>query len=92
MKFLGTLFVFAGYVFLYSSVAAGGKFATEPWAGLFADAYTGAQIPTGNTSGTVTNQQFAQAAGRLRGFKGVTPLSPTPPGTLSPTPPPGTIK
>lgn len=48
MKFLGTLLVFAGYVFVYASVAAGGKFATEPWAGLFADAYTGAQV-TGNT-------------------------------------------
>lgn len=41
MKFLGTLFVFFGYVFVYASTAAGGKFATEPWAGLFADAYTG---------------------------------------------------
>lgn len=83
MKFLGTLFVFAGYVFLYASVAAGGKFATEPWASLFADAYTGAQIPPGNTSGTITNQQLA-AVGRSRGFTGpFTPLSPTPPaGTI----------
>lgn len=59
MKFLGTLLVFAGYVFVYASVAAGGKFATEPWAGLFADAYTGAQV-TGNTSGAVTGPSSAQ--------------------------------
>lgn len=42
MKFLGILFVFFGYVFVYASVAAGGRFATEPWAALFADAYTDA--------------------------------------------------
>lgn len=77
MKFLGTLFVFAGYVFLYASTAAGGKFATEPWAGLFADAYTGAQI-SGNTSGTITNQQLTNAV-RPRGVTGpITPLSPLP--------------
>jgi hypothetical protein len=83
MKFLGTLFVFAGYVFLYASVASGGKFATEPWAGLFADAYTGAQIPTGNTSGTITNQQLTQVA-RSRGITGpITPLTQTPPPGLT---------
>lgn len=46
MKFLGILFVFFGYMLVYASVAAGGKFATEPWAGLFSDAYTGTQTPT----------------------------------------------
>jgi hypothetical protein len=46
VKLLGILFVFFGYMLVYASVAAGGKFATEPWAGLFADAYTGAPIPT----------------------------------------------
>lgn len=45
MKFLGILFVFFGYMLVYASAAAGGKFATEPWAGLFADAYTGAPAP-----------------------------------------------
>ena len=47
MKFLGILFVFFGYMLVYASTAAGGKFATEPWAGLFADAYTGAPITPG---------------------------------------------
>lgn len=53
MKFLGILFVFFGYVFVYASVAAGGRFATEPWAALFADAYTDAagSIPAGNAIG-----------------------------------------
>lgn len=82
MRFLGTLLVFAGYVFVYASVAAGGKFATEPWAGLFADAYTGAQI-TGSTSGTITNQTLTQVA-RSRGITG--PVTP-----LTQNPPPGTI-
>lgn len=62
---------------MYASVAAGGKFATEPWAGLFADAYTGAQV-TGNT-GPITNQQLAQAV-RSRGVRGpITPLTQNPP-------------
>lgn len=47
MKFLGILFVFFGYMLVYASTAAGGKFATEPWAGLFADAYTGAPLASG---------------------------------------------
>lgn len=65
MRFLSTLFLFVGYCFIYAAVAAGGKFATEPWAVLFADAYE-APDPT--------SQQFAQAAG-----PGYTPLSPVSP-------------
>lgn len=54
MKLLGILFVFAGYVLVYAATAAGGKFATDPWASLFADAYTdaggqGAPLPTTGT-------------------------------------------
>lgn len=41
MRFLGTLLLFSGYVLIYSAVAAGGKYATEPWLGLLVDAYTG---------------------------------------------------
>lgn len=69
MKFLGILFVFFGYVLVYAAVAAGGKFATEPWAALFADAYTGA--------GGMTNQQWAQTASSQLGGN-FSPLSPTP--------------
>ena len=36
---IGTLFV--GYVLVYAATANHGRFATEPWAGLLADAYTG---------------------------------------------------
>lgn len=39
MRLVSTLLVFAGYTLIYAAVAAGGKFATEPWAGLYADAY-----------------------------------------------------
>lgn len=40
MRFRNILMLLAGYTLIYGSVAAGGKFATEPWAALFADAYT----------------------------------------------------
>lgn len=40
MKALAILLVFGGYSLVYAAVANQGKFATEPWAGLFADAYT----------------------------------------------------
>lgn len=40
MKPLPIVLIFSGYALIYAAVAAGGKFATEPWAGLFADAYT----------------------------------------------------
>lgn len=64
MAFLGTLFVFGGYILVYASVARGGKFATDPWAGLYADAYedtgaaatTTAAAPTGLPTGTQVNQ------------------------------------
>lgn len=46
MRFLSTLLMFAGYTLVYAAVAAGGKFATEPWAGLFADAYTESLDPS----------------------------------------------
>lgn len=48
MKALATLLIFGGYLLVYAAVAKQGKFATEPWAGLFADAYTT----------TETNQQL----------------------------------
>lgn len=39
MRFLGTLLLFTGYTLVYASVAVHGKFAHDPWFGLFADAY-----------------------------------------------------
>lgn len=39
MGLLGVSLIFVGYVLCYASVANHGKFATEPWRGLTADAY-----------------------------------------------------
>lgn len=39
MKFLAIILTFGGYTLIYAAVAKQGRFATEPWAGLFADAY-----------------------------------------------------
>lgn len=62
MKSLAMLLIFGGYTLIYAAVANQGEFATEPWAGLFADAYTGAGststgsnlqvVPSDNTQGT----------------------------------------
>jgi hypothetical protein len=43
MKSLAMILTFAGYTLIYAAVANQGIFATEPWNGLFADAYTGPQ-------------------------------------------------
>lgn len=63
MQFIGILLVFGGYTLVYAATAHGGRFATEPWAGLYADAYGNpgqdAVIP-GNLSG---NPSFAPNAG-----------------------------
>lgn len=40
MRFVGILITFGGYMLLYAAIADAGKFATEPWASLYADAYT----------------------------------------------------
>ena len=39
MRFLGIGLILGGYTLVYAAVANRGKFATEPWAGLFMDAY-----------------------------------------------------
>lgn len=39
MKFLSTLLLLGGYLLVYAAVAKNGRFAAEPWAGLFQDAY-----------------------------------------------------
>lgn len=40
MKFLSTLLLLGGYLLIYAAVAKGGRFAAQPWEGLFHDAYT----------------------------------------------------
>jgi hypothetical protein len=59
VKLLGILFVFLGYVFVYASTAAGGKFATEPWAALFADAY----MDAGGAQGSIAGAQIGSQLG-----------------------------
>lgn len=41
MKYLGLLTLFLGYLLVYAATANHGRFATHPWLGLLADAYTG---------------------------------------------------
>jgi len=64
VQFIGILLVFGGYTLVYAAVASGGKFATEPWAGLYADAYG------------LDNQDWAQLAHQALGGR-FTPLTPT---------------
>lgn len=40
MKFLSVLLLLGGYILVYAAIAGGGKFAVQPWQGLFRDAYT----------------------------------------------------
>ena len=57
MRFLGTLLLFGGYVLVYASVANGGKFAAEPWAGVFTDAYPVLTTPTNTLTPTPPSSQ-----------------------------------
>lgn len=40
MQALAIILVFGGYTLVYAATAKQGRFATDPWSGLFADAYT----------------------------------------------------
>lgn len=40
MKALSAILILGGYTLIYAAIAKQGRFAPEPWAGLFADAYT----------------------------------------------------
>jgi hypothetical protein len=87
MKFVGILFVFFGYTLVYASVAAGGKYATEPWAGMFADAYTAPLYPPGTPT---ANAITASGGNPNQSQAGVTPgIFNTPTGPRPYTPPPG---
>jgi hypothetical protein len=69
VQFLGIILLFGGYMLVYSAVAHGGTFATEPWASLYSDAYIGTLTPG--------EWKLAQQVA-----PGATPLSPTPPTPL----------
>ncbi len=74
MKFLSILLFFGGYTFVYAAVANRGLLATEPWLGLFTDAYA-----------TNAIQQGEQNEGNIA--SGNTPPSKLPRNRLSPNPP-----
>lgn len=84
MKPLPIVLIFSGYALIYAAVAAGGKFATEPWAGLFADAYTetgkNTQGPNYRGTGMSKADYFASTnaperrAGLMPGPAGPTPI------------------
>lgn len=59
MKFLGIYLLLGGYILVYASVANGGKFATDPWNGVFGDAY-----PPSNV-GSAVSKAAAGASGVL---------------------------
>lgn len=72
MRFVNTLLLFGGYVLVYAATANKGRFAADPWAGIFTDAYPmtvgqaiqGAAQPQGGGGTT------GQRRGRPRGTTG----------------------
>lgn len=52
--------MFLGYMLVYAAVADGGKFATDPWSSLWADAYTTPLVAADQS--VVTAAQAAGAA------------------------------
>lgn len=63
MGFLGQLFLFGGYTLIYAAVAGGGKFATDPWNGILADAYTGEVVGGGSVTVNPTTNQATVTPG-----------------------------
>ena len=63
MKFLSTLLLLGGYMLIYAAVARNGRFAAEPWEGLFHDAYTVDQQPQDKNIPAVPGKP---TAGRIR--------------------------
>jgi hypothetical protein len=59
VKYLGLLFAFLGYLLVYAATANHGRFATHPWLGLVADAYTGDVLPvaSGKPSGDTSTAE-----------------------------------
>lgn len=64
MKPLPIVLTFIGYTLIYAAVAAGGKFATEPWAGFYADAYTEKQSSTDASS---NDHPWSTSVGKVGG-------------------------
>jgi hypothetical protein len=62
MRFVGILMLFGGYVLVYAAVANSGEFATEPWAGVLADAYTTSQSTGTTASGSPATSATAPSS------------------------------
>lgn len=70
------LFGGLGYVLVYASVANHGRFATHPWLGLLADAYTGetstaSPAPSSDSSSSSSSPSTATPAELLTGSRSV---------------------
>lgn len=54
MKFLSSILILGGYILVYAAIAKRGRFAQQPWMGLFHDAY-GVDEKQKNTGGGITS-------------------------------------
>lgn len=65
MKFLSVLLLLGGYLLVYAAIAKNGRFATEPWEGLFHDAYVG-NPDSSNKNQNIPAVPGKATAGRIR--------------------------
>lgn len=68
MRFFGTVALLLGYTLVYAAVANHGAFATNPWAALVADAYTGKHPKVAEGSGAQPSSPGVGPGGQ--GFPG----------------------
>jgi len=71
MKFLSTILVLGGYILIYAAVANKGKFAKQPWIGVFRDAYgvdtsTGTGATTAPSAGASTTTTTPPVRSRVK--------------------------
>ena len=65
-RLLGPILLFFGYVLVYAGIAHGGVFATDPWNGIFADAYTDINL-TGPGPGATSTSTTPASSGSNSG-------------------------
>lgn len=66
MTLVGMILMWLGYVLLYAGIANHGRFATQPWAGVYADAYDSG-IGTGGLNDIPGIEGDSAPQGRRRG-------------------------
>jgi hypothetical protein len=80
------ILVFSGYMLVYASVAKGGLFALEPWAGLFADAYSTTLTQSQADSGVSPTPAASAPNVGTAATPGNTSVGPTPPRVINVNP------